>query len=65
MASTTTFDFLGFTHVWGQSRQGKDLVRQITAKGRFARVLKSVYDWCKRHRPLPVAAQQELLASYR
>ena len=28
MASATTFDFLGFTHVWGRSLQGKDVVRQ-------------------------------------
>ena len=35
MASATTFDFLGFTHVWGRSMQGKDVVRQITAKGRM------------------------------
>ena len=32
----TTFDFLGFTHVWGKSRRGKDVVRQITAKGRYS-----------------------------
>ena len=50
MASATTFDFLGFTHVWGRSMQGKDVVRQITAKGRFARALKSVHDWCNRQR---------------
>ena len=49
MASATTFNFLGFTHVWGRSLRGKDVVRQITAKGRFARALKSVHDWCKRH----------------
>ena len=54
MASATTFDFLGFTHVWGRSMQGKDVVRQITAKGRFARALKSVHEWCKRHRHLPI-----------
>ena len=42
MASVTTFDFISFTHVWGRSLQGKDIVRQITAKGRFARALKSV-----------------------
>ena len=53
MASATTFDFLGFTHVWGRSMQGKDVVRQITAKGRFARALKSVHDWCKRHLRTP------------
>ena len=33
----TTFNFLGFTHVWGQSRNGKNVVRQITAKDRYAR----------------------------
>ena len=26
----TTFDFLGLTHVWGRSRNGKDMVRQVT-----------------------------------
>jgi group II intron reverse transcriptase/maturase len=45
--SGTTFDFLGFTHVWVQSRQGKDVVRQSTAKNRFARALASVSDWCR------------------
>ena len=62
MASATTFDFLGFTHVWGWSMQGKDVVRQITAKGRFARALKSVHEWCKRYRHLPIAVQREHLA---
>ncbi len=57
MASATTFDFLGFTHIWGRSRRGKDVVRQITAKGRFARALKSVQEWCKRNRHLPVKVQ--------
>ena len=62
MASATTFDFLGFTHVWGQSLRGKDVVRQITAKGRFARALKSVHDWCKSNRHLPIEAQHDHLA---
>ena len=62
MASATTFDFLGFTHVWGRSMQGKDVVRQITAKGRFARALKSVHEWCKRNRHLPIEAQHDYLA---
>ena len=59
----TTFDFLGFTHVWGRSRRGKDIVRQITAKGSFARALKSVHDWCKKHRHLPIEAQRDHLAN--
>ena len=62
MASATTFDFLGFTHVWGRSMKGRDVVRQITAKGRFARALKSVHDWCKRNRHLPIEAQRDYLA---
>lgn len=40
--SGTTFDFLGFTHVWVRSRQRKDVVRQSTAKSRFARAVASV-----------------------
>ena len=62
MASATTFDFLGFTHVWGRSMRGKDIVRQITAKGRFARALRSVHDWCKNNRHLPIEAQHDYLA---
>ena len=62
MASATTFDFLGFTHVWGRSLRGKDVVRQITAKGRFARALKSLQDWCKTNRHLPIKAQHDHLA---
>ena len=29
------FDFLGFTHTWGKSRKGKNVVRQTTAKRRL------------------------------
>jgi hypothetical protein len=32
----TTFTFLGFCHVWGKSRKGKNVVRQVTAKKRYA-----------------------------
>ena len=49
-ADGTTFDFLGFTHVWGKTRKGRNVVRQVTAKGRFARALRSVADWCRHNR---------------
>jgi hypothetical protein len=51
----TTFDFLGFTHVWGKSNRGRNVVYQRTAKARYARSLRAVHGWCKkyRHRPLP------------
>jgi hypothetical protein len=35
----TSFDFLGLTHVWGKSRNGRPIVRQVTAKSRYARAL--------------------------
>jgi hypothetical protein len=45
-----SFDFLGFTHSWAKSRKGKNVVRQTTAKSRFARSLATVKDWCRTHR---------------
>jgi len=45
-----SFDFLGFTHSWQKSRKGKDVVRQTTAKSRFARSLAEVEDWCRTNR---------------
>jgi hypothetical protein len=54
----TTFDFLGFSHVWGKSRNGKPVVRQFTAKSRLARALKNVTDWCRIHRHKPIHEQQ-------
>src|SRR3974377_1639232 len=51
----TSFTFLGFTHVWGKSRAGKNVVRQVTAKNRYARALAAVTAWCRvnRHQPIP------------
>jgi RNA-directed DNA polymerase len=46
----TSFNFLGFTHVWGRSRWGMSAVRQYTAKDRLARSLKVVNAWCRRMR---------------
>ena len=57
-----TFDFLGFAHLSGRSRRGFNVVRQVTAKDGFARAGKSVFDWCKRHRHLPLPDQCEHLA---
>ncbi len=59
----TNFDFLGFTHVWGRSRNGKSMVRQVTAKGRFARAVAAVSDWCRRHRHEPIRDQHRHLSS--
>ena len=34
-----TFDFLGFTHYWGRSRQGAWVVKRKTAESRLKRAL--------------------------
>ena len=38
------FDFPGFTHTWVKSQNGKNVVRQTTAKSRLARSLQRVND---------------------
>ncbi len=57
-----TFNFLGFTHVWGKSRRGKDIVCQRTAKDRYARALRAVHEWCKKHRHLSLTEQHAKLS---
>ena len=58
----TTFDFLGFTHVWGRSLKGKNVVRQITTKDRYARALASVTEWCRTNLHRPFREQHDHLA---
>lgn len=53
----TTFNFLGFTHVWGKSLKGKNVIYQRTAKDRYARALRSIHGWCRRNRHRPVPEQ--------
>jgi group II intron reverse transcriptase/maturase len=57
------FDFLGFTHVWAKSRNGNNVVRQRTAKTRFARALIAVKDWCRKNRHWPMLDQHAQLAT--
>lgn len=58
-----TFDFLGFTHFWGTSRQGRPVVKRKTAKSRLTRSLVAIRAWCKRNRHLPIEEQQRALVS--
>jgi group II intron reverse transcriptase/maturase len=44
------FDFLGFTHYWGKSRNGKNVVQQKTAKSRLSRAIKEVNVFCRDNR---------------
>jgi RNA-directed DNA polymerase len=58
-----SFDFLGFTHSWGKSRKGKDVVRKTTAKSRFARSLAAVKAWCRTNRHQPAREQRAWLSA--
>lgn len=60
-AQATTFNFLGFTHVWGRSRNHKPVVYQHTAKDRFARTLKRLNHYCRYHRHRPLDEQHAKL----
>jgi group II intron reverse transcriptase/maturase len=57
-----TFDILGFTHYWGESRFGKWIVKRKTAKDRYRRALARIVAWCKQHRHEKVREQQQALA---
>lgn len=61
-ALATRFNFLGFTHVWGRSRQGKATLRQRTAKDRFARTLKAIREQCRRMRHWSMREQHERMS---
>ena len=52
-----TFDLLGFTHYWGRSRWGRWVVKRKTAAKRLGRAVRSIAQWCRFHRHLPVAEQ--------
>lgn len=57
-----TFDFLGFTHIWGKGKSGKfRLIRKTSAK-KFKLRIKEFKQWIRRNRHM---TEQELVASVR
>lgn len=58
-----TFDFLGFTHLWGISRKLAWVVQRRTARRRFNRTVTAITAWCRRFRHLPVSLQHAFLVS--
>jgi RNA-directed DNA polymerase len=51
-----SFDFLGFTHYWGQTRTGKVRLKRKTSKKRLRRALVEINRWLRQERnvqPLP------------
>lgn len=65
-----SFDFLGFTHYWGRSRNGKARLKRKTSKKRFRRALVAINQWLSQERnahKLPVlwkAIGQKLRGHY-
>jgi group II intron reverse transcriptase/maturase len=57
-----TFDFLGFTHWWGQSRKGNAVVQRLTAAGRLRRAIRTIAEWYRRNCHRPIAEQHETLS---
>jgi len=58
-----SFDFLGFTHHWGRSLKGHDMVKRRTATKRFSRALRRINEWCRIHRHKYVADQHRELSA--
>jgi hypothetical protein len=57
-----TFTLLGFTHYWGRSWRGNWVVKRKTASRRLSRAVRSIAQWCRDHRHLPLGEQQQTLS---
>jgi RNA-directed DNA polymerase len=57
-----TFDLLGFTHHWGQSRKGAPVIKRQTAAKRLRRALTRIAEWCRTHRHDRLSEQHRALA---
>jgi RNA-directed DNA polymerase len=60
-SSPGTFDLLGFTHFWSRSRKGNWVVKRRTAADRLQRAIRTVAEWCRVHRHLPIPEQHRTL----
>lgn len=58
---SATFDFLGFTLYWRRTREGRWRMWCKTRRARLGRTIKSIHDWCRRHRHLPIEEQHAAL----
>lgn len=58
-----TFDFLGFTHFWGRSRNGNWVIKRQTMRKRQARAMRNLYLYCRNNKHEPVEEQYRMLCS--
>lgn len=61
-AKGQSFDFAGFRFYWGQSRQGRSVVKWKTISSRLSGKLTAIARWCRVHRHDPVAEQCQTLS---
>ena len=57
-----TFDLLGFTHYWGRSLRGNWIVKRKTARDRLSRSLRTINQWCRKHRHRKLIDQHRALS---
>jgi RNA-directed DNA polymerase len=60
-----TFEFLGVTHYWAQSRRGYGVIKRRTAKKRVRRTIQALWQWCCSNRHLKVREQYRALCQKR
>ena len=58
-----TFDFLGFTFYWSESRRGQWAIKKQTARKGLARTMKRLWNWCNYNRHDPIKQQHEELCT--
>ena len=56
-----TFDFFWFTFYWQLSRRGHWRMGCKTRRSSLRRAKRSIYEWCRGHRHLPIKAQHAAL----
>ena len=56
-----TFDFLGLTHDWTQSRRGFWVIKRRTARKRLRRTKQALWRWCRTNRHAPLTYQYQML----
>ena len=54
-----TFNFLGFSFYWGKTRKGGYTVKLKTARDRFKRSVRKIFELCRAKRHLPIKEQRK------
>lgn len=57
----STFDFLGFTHHWGKTRNGTWIIKKRTSGKRLRRARRAIWKWCREERHTSIRTQYRVL----